>query len=137
MIYGHLRADCLYTGITSGPSARYRLWESLYLFTFNCKTIRRATFQTLSLFRSRSLTIARMFSDPSHRWSRNAAQRNKQSKVRRTKLFNGPITPSEELSDSDTRGSARSVNRPLETKHEVSARGEILLHHPSQTADQI
>jgi len=31
MTYGHLRADCLYTGISSGPSARYRAWESLYL----------------------------------------------------------------------------------------------------------
>ena len=28
---GHLRADCLYTGISSGPNARYRVWESLYL----------------------------------------------------------------------------------------------------------
>ena len=33
MTYGHLRADCLYTGISSGPNARYRVWESLYLFT--------------------------------------------------------------------------------------------------------
>jgi len=32
MIYGHLRADCLYTGISSGPNARYRVWESLYLY---------------------------------------------------------------------------------------------------------
>jgi len=32
MTYGHLRADCLYTGISSGPNARYRVWESLYLF---------------------------------------------------------------------------------------------------------
>ena len=30
MTYGHLRADCLYTGISSGPNARYRVWESLY-----------------------------------------------------------------------------------------------------------
>ena len=29
--YGHLRADCLYTGISSGPNARSRVWESLYL----------------------------------------------------------------------------------------------------------
>ena len=32
MTYGHLRADCLYTGISSGPSARYRVWEA---FTFH------------------------------------------------------------------------------------------------------
>jgi len=32
MTYGHLRADCLYTGISSGPNARYRVWESLYLY---------------------------------------------------------------------------------------------------------
>jgi len=31
MTYGHLQADCLYTGISSGPNARYRAWESLYL----------------------------------------------------------------------------------------------------------
>jgi len=34
MTYGHLRADCLYTGISSGPIARYRVWESLYLYLY-------------------------------------------------------------------------------------------------------
>ena len=34
MTYGHLRADCLYTGISSGPNARYRVWESIYLLPF-------------------------------------------------------------------------------------------------------
>jgi len=31
MTYGHLQADCLYSGISSGPNARYRVWEA---FTF-------------------------------------------------------------------------------------------------------
>jgi len=31
MTYGHLQADCLHTGISSGPNARYRVWEA---FTF-------------------------------------------------------------------------------------------------------
>ena len=31
MTYGHPQADCLYTGISSGPNARYRVWEA---FTF-------------------------------------------------------------------------------------------------------
>jgi len=34
MTYGHLQADCLYTGISSGPNARYRVWEKLYLYLF-------------------------------------------------------------------------------------------------------
>jgi len=33
MTYGHLRADCLYPGISSGPNARYRVWE-VFTFTF-------------------------------------------------------------------------------------------------------
>jgi len=31
MTYSHLRDDCLYTGISSGSNARYRVWEN---FTF-------------------------------------------------------------------------------------------------------
>ena len=30
MTYGHLPADCLYTGISSGPNALYRVWEAFY-----------------------------------------------------------------------------------------------------------
>jgi len=36
MTYGHLQADCLYTGISSGPNAWYRVWEAFtfYLFSY-------------------------------------------------------------------------------------------------------
>jgi len=33
MTYGHLQADCMYTGMSSGPNARYRVWEA-FTFTF-------------------------------------------------------------------------------------------------------
>jgi len=33
MTYGHLQADCLYTGISSGPNAQCRVWEA-FAFTF-------------------------------------------------------------------------------------------------------
>jgi len=36
MTYGHLRADCLYTVISSGPNARYRVWEA---FTFTLEAL--------------------------------------------------------------------------------------------------
>ena len=39
MTYGHLQADCLYTGISSGPNARYRVWEA---FTFTFLSYRKA-----------------------------------------------------------------------------------------------
>jgi len=32
MTYGHLLADCLYTGISSGPNAWYRVWEAFTFF---------------------------------------------------------------------------------------------------------
>jgi len=32
MTYGHLQADCLYTGISSGPNARCRVWEAFTFF---------------------------------------------------------------------------------------------------------
>jgi len=34
MTYGHLRADCLYIRISSGPNAWYQVWESLYLYLY-------------------------------------------------------------------------------------------------------
>jgi len=33
MTYSHLPADCLYTGISSGPNARQRVWEAFTFFT--------------------------------------------------------------------------------------------------------
>ena len=33
MTYGHLQADCLNTGISSGPNARCRVWEAFTFFT--------------------------------------------------------------------------------------------------------
>jgi len=32
MTYDHLRTDCLYTGISSGPNARYQVWEAFTFF---------------------------------------------------------------------------------------------------------
>ena len=37
MTYGHLQADCLYTGISSGPNARYRVWEAFTFFYLLCR----------------------------------------------------------------------------------------------------
>ena len=37
---GHLQADCLYTGISSGPNARCRVWEA---FTLPFSTINQLT----------------------------------------------------------------------------------------------
>ena len=34
MTYGHLQADCLYTGISSGSNARYRVWEAFTFYLF-------------------------------------------------------------------------------------------------------
>jgi len=43
MTYGHLQADCLYTGISSGPSARYRLWEAFTFTLFLAIFVQRLT----------------------------------------------------------------------------------------------
>ena len=39
MIYSHLRADSLYTGISSGPNPRQRVWEAftVYLLRLFCE----------------------------------------------------------------------------------------------------
>jgi len=44
MTYGHLWADCLYTGISSGPNARYRVWEA-FTFTFFTRALIIAVYQ--------------------------------------------------------------------------------------------
>jgi len=45
MTYGHLQAECLYTGISSGPNARYRVWEAFTFIYFDysllCRISRR------------------------------------------------------------------------------------------------
>jgi len=38
MTYGHLQADCLYTGISSGPNARCRVWEAFTFFNLGLVT---------------------------------------------------------------------------------------------------
>jgi len=36
----YLRADCLYTGISSGPNAQYRVWEAFtFTFTFSVTVV--------------------------------------------------------------------------------------------------
>jgi len=49
MTYGHLRVDCLYTGISYGLNARYRVWESLYLYLlgFLIITLLQITFESI------------------------------------------------------------------------------------------
>jgi len=48
MASSYLRADCLYTGISSGPNARWRVWEN-FTFTWiehSCPTILRSQLTT-------------------------------------------------------------------------------------------
>jgi len=46
MTYGHLQADCLYTGISSGPKAGYRVWGTFTFLPFYGK---RRKAQTICL----------------------------------------------------------------------------------------
>jgi len=36
MTYGRMQADCLYTGISSGPNARYRVWDVFTFLKYGC-----------------------------------------------------------------------------------------------------
>ena len=48
MTYCHLQADCLYTGISSGPNARYRVWEAFtFAFILLLHTLTRYFIRTL------------------------------------------------------------------------------------------
>ena len=43
MTYGHLQADCLYTGISSGPNTQYRVWEAFtFCLSMSGKSIEKA-----------------------------------------------------------------------------------------------
>jgi len=46
MTYGHLQADCLYTGISSGPNARCRVWEAITFLPFTRSPCEGGTFST-------------------------------------------------------------------------------------------
>ena len=59
MTYGHLRADCLYIGISCGPNARYRVWESIYLFIENAFGTRDVALSNVS-GRCQSLSLHRV-----------------------------------------------------------------------------
>jgi len=45
MTYGHLQADCLYTGISSGPNARCRVWEAFIFTSIVTIALKRTVFE--------------------------------------------------------------------------------------------
>jgi len=47
MTYGHLQADCLYTGISSGPNARCRVWEA-FSFTFYLRPVLAGVYRNVT-----------------------------------------------------------------------------------------
>ena len=55
MTYGHLWVDCLYTRISSGPNARYRIWEAFTFFTWLILAHPVARVMYLLIFRHESL----------------------------------------------------------------------------------
>jgi len=63
MTYGHLQAECLYTWISSGPNARYQVWEAFTFLFYDSDYLRylrtkRTVADTLQVNHNCLLTVA-------------------------------------------------------------------------------